>query len=415
MKTPTAFVIALAIAGFAPHAAAQNDEYDQAGVNKSTTQTGGAAGAAARARAKRDAAKQEAQAKAEAGPAMYPDAKRKEPDARASAKNAKVLEKTFASYQADDAAAVTQAADAMIANPDANAYERAVSARLAGAILLNADNARALGYLQKAIELDGLSNNEHYESMYLVAQLQLQAQQYAQSLATVDRLLSETGSKKPEHIALKGNALYRLKRYPEAAVALKQATDADPRADWMQMLMATYAETGQGAEATRIAEEVGGKNPNDKNAQLNLAATYMQAGQDDKAAAILEKLRSSGQLTGAADYRNLYAIYSNAGTKWKEAIAVIDEGMKKGVLKPDFESYRALAQAYYFSEQPKQAIDAYRKAAPLAPDGETYLNLARVLNNEGRAAEAREAATQALAKGVKNSEDAKRIIGAGSK
>ena len=125
----------------------------------------------------------------------------------------------------------------------------------------------------------------------------------------------------------------------------------------------------------------------------------------------MEKLRSTGQLTDEQDYKNLYAMYSQADGKEKEVIAVINEGLQKGILKPDYQAYTMLAQAYYFSEQTAPAIDAYKKAAPLAPDGESYLNLARVLNNEGRAAEAKQAAQQALAKGVKKPEDAQRIIG----
>jgi len=58
----------------------------------------------------------------------------------------------------------------------------------------------------------------------------------------------------------------------------------------------------------------------------------------------------------------------------------------------------------------KPAIDAYRKAAPLAADGETYLNLARLLWQEDRIPEAKEAAKQAMAKGLKKPEEAKKIL-----
>ena len=57
-----------------------------------------------------------------------------------------------------------------------------------------------------------------------------------------------------------------------------------------------------------------------------------------------------------------------------------------------------------------QAIEAWQKAAPLSKDGETYLNLAKVLHSEDRIPEAKEAARQALAKGVKRADDAKKII-----
>jgi tetratricopeptide (TPR) repeat protein len=98
--------------------------------------------------------------------------------------------------------------------------------------------------------------------------------------------------------------------------------------------------------------------------------------------------------------------------KNKEGVSVIKEGLQKGLLSEDFQTMNALAEAYYFSGQSDQAIAAYRKAAPLAPDGETYLNLARALLNEGHLADAKQAAQQALAKGVSRPADAKQIINA---
>src|SRR3546814_16778215 len=90
-------------------------------------------------------------------------------------------------------------------------------------------------------------------------------------------------------------------------------------------------------------------------------------------------------------------------------IAVIKEGMEKGVIKPDYQTYVALGQAYYFTDQPAQAIENYRKADPLAPDGETYLNLARILWGEGQLGEAKQAAPKALDKGVQKAEEDRTI------
>lgn len=362
---------------------------------------------------KRQGRGEQQESTAPAAAAQYPDASREEPETKASAKSSAKLKKMFDAYDQDDAATTIQLADEIIANTGANAYEHAIAARIAGASLLNSDAARSMAYLKQAVDFNGLNNNEHYESMLLLGQLQLQQENYAEGLATIDRFLGETKSQAPEHLVIKGNALYRLERYPEAAAVLKQAVQAapQPKADWLQLLMGVYADMDQPAEAARIAEELAAKNPNDTGLQMNLASIYMQGGQSDKAVAVLEKLRAGGQLKTETDYRNLYALYLNAEGKEKDAVGVINEGLEKGLLKPDYQTYNALAQAYWFSEQPGQAIDAYKKAAPLAPDGEAYLNLARALNNEGRAAEAKQAAEQALAKGVKKPDDAKRIIG----
>ena len=179
-----------------------------------------------------------------------------------------------------------------------------------------------MAYLNKALEFNGLDNNGHFGAMLMLGQLQLQEDKYAEALATIDRFLAETKSQKPEHLVLKGNALYRMDRFPEAAAVLKQAIDAspEPKADWQQLLMATYFETGQGAEAAKMAEAVAAKNPADKRAQMNLAAVYLQGDMYDKAAAVLEKMRAAGQLTEDKDYRQLYSTYLNMEGKEKQAV-----------------------------------------------------------------------------------------------
>ena len=346
--------------------------------------------------------------------AQYPDATRKEPDAQPSAKLRDTLAKLFDAFNAKDAATTVKLADEVIANPAGNAYDHAIAARLAGASLLNVDNDKAKGYLQRAVDLNGLNNNEQFESMHLIAQIKLNEQDYDGALAAIDRFLQESNSRDGDDLAIKGNALYRLKRYPEAIAVMKAAvgSSAEPKAEWLELLMGAYFDSNQPQEAARIAEGLLAQHPDDKTLQLNLASSYMQAGQDDKATALLEKLRAGGTLDKPEDYRNLYAMYLNHN-KNKEGIAVIQEGLQKGALKEDYDTLNALAQAYWFAGQSEQAIAAYRKAAPMAPNGEAYLNLARALLNEGHVAEAKQAAQQALDKGVRNPGDAKKILGAG--
>ena len=127
---------------------------------------------------------------------------------------------------------------------------------------------------------------------------------------------------------------------------------------------------------------------------------------------MLEALRAKGELTEEREYRNLMASYLSMDDAQAKAIEIINEGLSKNILKPDYQTYVALAQAYYFGEpqQIDQAIGAYQKAAPLAPTGETWLNLSKLLANEGRLAEAKQAAQSALDKGVRNPDEAKRIL-----
>lgn len=347
-------------------------------------------------------------------PARFPDATRDEPETKPSSRSSSTrLGKLSDAYEAQDVAQTQAIADEIIADPKSNAYEKSLAGRIAGALLIGEDDAKSLQYLQGALEANGLGNEEHYEVMSIVAQLHAQEERYDEALATIDRLQSETRTQDPDIAAIKGNILLRLERYPEAIAALKPLAESpEAKPEWRQMLMAAYADSGQGAEATRLAEQIASSTPDDKRSQLNLAATYLQTEQYDKAAAVYEALRARGELTDEREYRNLMASYLSLDDGQAKAIEVINEGLEKNILKPDYQTYVALAQAHYFGEpqQIDEAIAAYQKAAPLAPNGETYLNLAKLLANEGRIAEAKQAAQQAINKGVRAPDEAKGIL-----
>ena len=358
---------------------------------------------------------------------LYPDATRQEPEAKGSPKVQTKLNKLIEAYnkaldQEDEAKATAgyttarTLADEIIANGSANAYDKALAAQIASQAALNTDDeAAAEGYLKQAVDANALGNNQHFQLMLQLAQLQLQKDDYTNGFATLDKYLAESKSKRPADFAFKGQYLYQADRFAECIPPLKQAietsTNPEDKVDnWTQILMVCYQEAGQLAEAVKVAEQLAAKSPNDKRAQMNLASIYLNSEQEAKAAAVLEKLRAAGLMTEEKDYRQLYLTYANMEGKEKDVIAVINEGLQKGVVKPDYQTYLALAQAYYYSEQIPQAIEAWQKAAPLSKDGETYLNLARVLWQEGRIPEAKVAARAALDKGLKKPDDAKKII-----
>jgi Flp pilus assembly protein TadD len=358
---------------------------------------------------------------------LYPDATRQEPEAKGSPKVQTKLNKLIEAYnkaldQEDEAKATAgyttarTLADEIIANGSANAYDKALAAQIASQAALNTDDeAAAEGYLKQAVDANALGNNQHFQLMLQLAQLQLQKDDYTNGFATLDKYLAESKSKRPADFAFKGQYLYQADRFAECIPPLKQAietsTNPEDKVDnWTQILMVCYQEAGQLAEAVKVAEQLAAKSPNDKRAQMNLASIYLNSEQEAKAAAVLEKLRAAGLMTEEKDYRQLYLTYANMDGKEKDVIAVINEGLQKGVVKPDYQTYLALAQAYYYSEQIPQAIEAWQKAAPLSKDGETYLNLARVLWQEDRIPEAKVAARAALDKGLKKPDDAKKII-----
>lgn len=344
----------------------------------------------------------------------YPNATRVAPDERASTRMAQRLNRANAAMQDDEFAKVIEHAEDVLSQERANNYDKAFAAQLAGHASFNSDDTEsAKRYIAQAIELNGLDNNNHFQSMVMLAQLYGQDEQINEALATLEQYFAESGSADPNDLVLQGQLLYQAERFDEAIPVLRQAIEGaeNPQTGWTQLLMASYAETGRDSEAIALAEQIAAGAPDDKRSQINLASMYMQSDQNAKAVEVMERLRASGQLTEDREYRNLMAMHLNTEGGEAAAIEVINDGLAKGVLESNHQTYVALAQAHYFSDQVEPAIEAYRKAAPLDDSGETFLNLARILYGEGREAEAADAARQALDKGVRRPEDARRIIG----
>lgn len=357
-------------------------------------------------------AKSDPDASKAAPQAMFPLATRTPPEAPALRKSS-ALGKTMELYNGGQQAEARVAANAILGDADAGKFEKAYAAQIAAHSAYGAgDVAAAAAFYEQVIALDALDNNSHYGSMLNLAQLQHRQKQFAESIATFDRLASETRSSTPEHMIMRGQALYSLGKYPEAAASIKQAIEASPTPNpqWQALLMQAHMKDGNPADALKLAEKVAAASPDDLQAQHNLAVAYQQNGLFDKTVVVLEKLRQSGQLTEPSGYEQLYVAHLKLDGHHRQAIEVINDGLAKGVLKPEFQPLVALAQSYYFSEQIGPAITAYEKAAPLDDDGETYLNLANVLWQENRIPEAKAAARKAMAKGVKQPERAKTIL-----
>lgn len=314
----------------------------------------------------------------------YPNATRTSPQEEATKAGGQALNEIIGFYQAKQYPQAIEKGETFAAST-ANAYEKSFAYQLAGTAAVDAgDKQRAMTDYRKAVDANGLGNDEHYQIMYNLAVLQFQAGQPADALATVERLMTETKASTPEFVALKAHLLTALKR-PQEAVGLYEQ---------------------------QLAEH-----PDDPKLLINAAAAYQEANQPEKATALLARAQAAGSLTDASQYRALYVGYLNAD-KTKEALAVIDAGLAKGVLQPSPElaqAYSVMAQNAYAVGDSATAIAMYQRAASMATDGEASLNLARVYFNERRMPEARKAAGEALQKGVKNVAEAKKIASQKSK
>ncbi|HET9483934.1 MAG TPA: tetratricopeptide repeat protein [Xanthomonadales bacterium] len=347
-------------------------------------------------------------------PNPYPNATRQEPkqldiDERTSKK----INEAYDALDAGEMDKVEKALNEVLAKKPSK-YEEALAYQGLAQVHYDRDEIdQAIAMNQKALATNGLDNTSHFNLLYQIAQMQLMEERYDATLATVEQWFKLTGATdKSDAWALKGNALYRLDRFPEAAEAMKKAislTDK-PSDSLYQILIASYYDAENYPEAAKAAEQILAKDPGNKATLQQLSSIYLEMEQNDKAIALLENAYQKGVLSEEKDLKQLYQLY-NYTEKPEQAARVISEGMAKGILKPSVDTHKGLADAYALQAEPlgeesaerkallQKAADAYGEAAKLSPsDGELDMQRGHLLVEMERWADARTALTAALAK-----------------
>ncbi|MGY3040845.1 Tfp pilus assembly protein PilF [Rhodanobacter sp. TND4EL1] len=363
----------------------------------------GLASSPAMARKHEDAAKKEV---------LYPNATRVAPKLDlTSEKDQKNLNEGLDAVNAGDKAKAQQLLQPII-DGSKSKYAQALALQgLANLAYNDGDVKGATSLLQRSLAIGVMPNDTYFQLEYMLAQFQLAGEQYQASLDTVAKWRAEGKKETADSYALEGNAYYRLAKYPEAIAAITKAKSLStkPEPSWDQILMASYAESGQDDKAAALATNQLNSNPDDPNALNNAVAVLMQAHKYPEAIQLMEKARTAGTLTKESHYVNLAKLYlitgqesDNPAPNATKATQVLEEGISKGVVKPSAESYMLLGQAAEIGNNVDKAIGYYDKAQPLATDGEPALRAGRLMLSENKYKQAKTLVQSAIDKGVKH-------------
>lgn len=343
----------------------------------------------------------------------YPNATRHDPKSNMPEAVGKKLNKVNDLIADGDTDKALATIEEVLADKKATPYSNAFALYLRSNVKWEKeDGAGAIADLKQAVALDALPNNNQFAAMYTLAQFQLQEEQYADSIKSIDDYMAQSGDKKPEALAIKGNAYYRTEKFQDAVNVMKEAIAASdkPQESWNQILMASYFELNQYDEAGKIVEAQLAKNPTDKKLIQQLASVYINGDKPEKALALMKDARAKGLITTGDDYKLLAQLYGQAEQP-KEGAALLEEGFNKGVVPKNYDMYKLLGDSYALAEDEPKAIDAYGKASPLAKDGEADFLRGQLMINQQKWSDAKAALTQALQRGVKRQGAAYVLLG----
>jgi tetratricopeptide (TPR) repeat protein len=299
-------------------------------------------------------------------------------------------------------------------------YAQVVALQILGNIAFKSgDMDTAIANLEKALSLKVMPNDTYFDMEYELAQFYQAKGSYQKSLDTIEKWRQAGKRETADSYGLEGVDYYRLGKYNKAIAAIKKAQSMSdkPNQTWSQVLAASYAETGNTDEAVKAAKAQLAKNPDDMTTLHNAVSVLVGAGKYSEALGLMQRAHDKGLLKKGKDYiliAKLHMMKANNSDKPKPetraALAIIKEGMDKGLIKPDYETYRIQGDAYYLSDKVSEAIGKYELAAKTAPDGQMNLQAASLLLSQGKHTAARKHARAALKQGLKHPGRAYMII-----
>ncbi|TAL90376.1 MAG: tetratricopeptide repeat protein [Rhodanobacter sp.] len=342
----------------------------------------------------------------------YPDSTRVEPKLDLTKEaDQKQLQAGYDALNKGDTAAAEATLQALL-DKSRSKYAQAMALRgLALAKYNTHDYKASIALLQRALTNGVLPNDAYFDVEYMLAAAQQADEQYQASLATIAKWRAEGKKETPESYAIEGNDQYRLGNYAAAIAAVKKAkslTDK-PNPQWDQILMASYAASGQGDQLLKIAQDNLAAHPDDPKAIETAIQALQQAQKYPEAIKVMEAARAKGLLDSEENYVLLASLYYNQALSSDDAkplatkaVAVINEGMNKGIMQPSADNYVLLGKADFVAGDMKAARQAFDKALPLAKDGEPALQIANMELTSSQYAKAKAMVKEALSKGVKH-------------
>ncbi len=222
----------------------------------------------------------------------------------------------------------------------------------------------ALTYFEKAVELDALPDQAHFALMYQIAQLYYMKERYGDALDRLELWFCTAPKDKITAAAyvLKASIYAQMKDYRQTLQAIDMAISMEPtpQESWYQLKLASHYELEQYPQAAATLENMIGHWPDKKLYWTQLAQTYFNLKQEDKALAVAALAYRKKLWTSQTDVTYLAYLYANANVPYKAA-AVLQKGIEDGIVESSEKFWTAVADYWYVAEEMEKALAALRK------------------------------------------------------
>lgn len=262
------------------------------------------------------------------------------------------------------------------------------------------DTRKTINAYENVLAQEDITYALEISSLRALFQLYYSEENYRKALEYIDRWQALKGDPDTNVTFIKAIAYYELKEYQNALDAALRVEEIareqgkEVKENWWYLQVVLYDELGRPDDVIRVLETLVVEFPK-KQYWMHLASMYADKDWPDQALSAYYAAYLQGLLTKESELVMVAQRLLNAEVPY-EASQVLQKGLDDGIIEPDVDNLKLLAQAYTMAQEMDEAISAWKKTTEAGDDGDLYVRLAQALSREDRHEEAVKAYRKAL-------------------
>lgn len=265
------------------------------------------------------------------------------------------------------------------------------------------DYRAAIDHFGRAIRLDSLRNETHFEMILQVAQLYNAVEEFDKALEQLEFwfcISNEDARKVAEVWVLKASLHLQQGDWEQALESIDTAIELadDVEEQWYRLKLGILLELERYAPAVPVLKTLIGMDPDRKDYWIQLSGVYMELEENEDAMATLRLAYRRGLLDRGSEYTQLAGLLQEMDSP-RLAAEVMQEGLEEGYIEATARNWEMTAGAWYQARERDEALAAYERAGELSDSGSIDFQRASLMTAEEDWDGVLEAATRALEKG----------------
>ncbi|HRP87250.1 MAG TPA: hypothetical protein PLS34_07000 [Gammaproteobacteria bacterium] len=282
---------------------------------------------------------------------------------------------------------------------DLNPYERAMGEQIYGFVLISLDRLdEAVPRFEKAIELNALPNNAHFNMMRSLAQLYASREEWQKSIDMMTQYLRYQPTPSPEDSIMMAQNYAQMNRYRDALPWVDRAIaegGAKAQESWYQLKLAIYFELKDYRGALPVLRILVSRWPNKLTYWETLAGAHQELNQDADALAALMTAYDGGLITTQPKLLNLVRMSMYLDLPYQGG-QILARAMEAGQVEANAANLRLLLQAWTSAREYNRAGAVIDRLAPLTGEGDLFVQKARLMMEQNQWQATVDAARQAI-------------------